>query len=209
MARNTRERILAMALVLFNAEGEPNVTTNRIAEELDISPGNLHYHFRTKSDLIEALFGSFEQRMLELLSTPDERQPDIEDIWFFLHLCFETIGNFRFFYRDLTDLCARHRGLHQRFRGILNLSMDTARGLMTGLAESDQLDANEQELTALVRNIVLISTCWLAFDQVIERDGEGRPERAVWQVMSLVSPYLSGDARGQLTALAAQYQTSM
>ncbi len=209
MARNTRERIMAIALALFNAEGEPNVTTNRIAEELEISPGNLHYHFRTKSDLIEALFSSFEQRMLELLATPDERQPDIEDIWLFLHLCFETIGDFRFIYRDLTDLCARHRGLHQRFRGILNLSMNTASGLITGLAEAEQLDANDLEVSALVRNIVLISTCWLAFDQVIERDGEGRPDRAVWQVMSLLSPYLSGDARDQLTALAAQYQSGM
>ncbi len=198
---------MAMALALFNAEGEPNVTTNRIAEELEISPGNLHYHFRTKSDLIEALFALFEQRMLELLATPDERQPNIEDIWLFLHLCFETIGDFRFFYRDLTDLCARHRGLHQRFRGILNLSMDTARGLMTGLADAGQLEADRQEMSGLVRNIVLVSTCWLAFDQVIERDGEGRPDRAVWQVMSLVSPYLVGEARQQLAALATQYQT--
>jgi len=209
VARNTRERIMAMALALFNAEGEPNVTTNRIADELDISPGNLHYHFRTKSDLIEALFSSFEHRMLELLATPDERRPDIEDIWLFLHLCFETIGDFRFLYRDLTDLCARHRGLHQRFRAILNLSMDTARGLMIGLADAEQLEADNRELSALVRNIVLVSTCWIAFDQVIERDGIGRPDRAVWQIMSLVSPYLVGDARQQMTALADQYQVGL
>ncbi|MCC5864990.1 MAG: TetR/AcrR family transcriptional regulator [Wenzhouxiangella sp.] len=209
MARDTRQRIMTMALALFNEEGEPNVTTNRIADELEISPGNLHYHFRTKSDLIEALFGQFEQRMLELLATPDERQPDIEDIWLFLHLCFETIGEFRFLYRDLTDLCGRHRGVHQRFRAILNLSMNTARGLMDGLAAAGQLEASSLEMSALVRNIVLVSTCWLAFDQVIERDGEGRPDRAVWQVMSLLSPYLAGDSRDQLLALARQYQISL
>lgn len=207
MARDTRQRIMNMALALFNEEGEPNVTTNRIADELEISPGNLHYHFRTKSDLIEALFGQFEQRMLELLATPDERQPDIEDIWLFLHLCFETIGEYRFLYRDLTDLCGRHRGLHQRFRAILNLSMNTARGLMDGLAAAGQLEASSLEMSALVRNIVLVSTCWLGFDQVIERDGEGRPDRAVWQVMSLLSPYLAGDSRDQLLALARQYQS--
>lgn len=209
MARDTRQRIMNMALALFNEEGEPNVTTNRIADELEISPGNLHYHFRTKSDLIEALFGQFEQRMLELLATPDERQPDIEDIWLFLHLCFETIGEYRFLYRDLTDLCGRHRGLHQRFRAILNLSMNTARGLLDGLAAAGQLEASSLEMSALVRNIVLVSTCWLGFDQVIERDGEGRPDRAVWQVMSLLRPYLAGDSRDQLLALARQYQVSL
>ncbi|MEN1729469.1 MAG: TetR/AcrR family transcriptional regulator, partial [Pseudomonadota bacterium] len=119
MARNTRERILAMALMLFNEDGEPHVTTNRIADELEISPGNLHYHFKTKGDLIEALFSAYEGRMLSLLATPEERDPEIEDIWLFMHLAFETIGEFRFFYRDLTDLCSRFRGLHHRFRGIL------------------------------------------------------------------------------------------
>lgn len=206
MARNTRQRILEMALDMFNADGEPHVTTNRIADELDISPGNLHYHFRTKPDLIEELFGLFEQRMLGLLAAPDEREPDIEDIWLFLHLAFEAIGDYRFFYRDLTDLCARYRGLNQRFRGILLLSMRTARGLLEGLADAGRLKASEAEMDALVRNIVLVSTCWLAFDQVLERDTEARPDRAVWQVMSLVSPYLVGDARDELQALAAHYK---
>lgn len=206
MARNTRQRILETALELFNADGEPHVTTNRIADELDISPGNLHYHFRTKPDLIEELFARFEQRMLGLLATPDEREPDIEDIWLFLHLAFEAIGDYRFFYRDLTDLCSRYRGLNQRFRGILLLSMRTARGLLEGLDDAGRLQASEAEMQALVRNIVLISTCWLAFDQVLERDSEARPDRAVWQVMSLVSPYLIGPAREELQALAAHYK---
>jgi AcrR family transcriptional regulator len=206
MARDTRQRILEVALTLFNVDGEPHVTTNRIADELDISPGNLHYHFRTKPDLIEELFGQFEHRMLALLATPDEREPEIEDIWLFLHLAFEAIGDYRFFYRDLTDLCARYRGINQRFRGILVLSMRTARGLLQGLAEAGRLQATETELDALVRNIVLVSTYWLAFDQVLERDSQVHPDRAVWQVMSLVSPYLIGNAREELQALAAQYR---
>lgn len=195
-----------MALVLFNEDGEPHVTTNRIADELEISPGNLHYHFRTKGDLIEALFAAYEGRMLSLLTTPDERNPEIEDIWLFLHLVFETIGEFRFFYRDLSDLCSRFRGLHQRFRGILRLSMDTARALLDGLADAGHLDADEETRDAMVRNLVLVSTFWLAFDQVLERDGEPRPDRAVTQVMSIVSPCLDEESRIQMQALAAAYR---
>jgi len=206
MAKNTRERILAMALVLFNEDGEPHVTTNRIADELDISPGNLHYHFKTKGDLIEALFSAYEGRMLSLLATPEERDPEIEDIWLFMHLAFETIGEFRFFYRDLTDLCSRFRGLHHRFRGILRLSMDTARGLLEGMAHSGQLEANDHELDSIVRNIILVSTFWLAFDQVLERESDPRPGRAVAQVLSIVSPYLRGRARMEMEALASAYR---
>ncbi len=205
MAGNTRERILGTALELFNSEGEPNTTTNRIADELEISPGNLHYHFRTKADLIEALFERFETRMLQLLSAPDESRPDLEQLWMFLHLVFETISDFRFIYRDLTDLCSRHRGLGLKFRGILKLSLSTADHMVRSLAETGQLRVSREERRALVRNIVLVSTFWLAFDAVLEPDQPEQPGRAVWQVMSLVSPHLTEEVRDQLQAIARSY----
>jgi len=206
MSRNTRERILITALALFNHHGEPHVTTNRVADEMEISPGNLHYHFRTKADLIEALFERYEQRMLDLLATPEAGEAHIEDIWLFLHLVFETIGEYRFIYRDLTDLCGRFRGLRQHFQGIVRLSMQTARHLSEGLAAQGQLEASPEELDAMVRNIVLVSTFWLAFDQVTERDALPHPDRAAWQIMSLISPYLVGEAREELRQLGRAYQ---
>ena len=81
MAKQTRQRILDTALTMFNAQGEPNVTTNHIADELEISPGNLYYHFRNKDDIIEQLFARFEERMDAALSVPQGRLPGLEDIW--------------------------------------------------------------------------------------------------------------------------------
>lgn len=56
----TRDRILETALDLFNQEGLARISTNRIAFEIGISPGNLYYHFKSKTLLVEALFRRLE-----------------------------------------------------------------------------------------------------------------------------------------------------
>ena len=117
MARQTRQRILDCSLAMFNAQGEPHVTTNHIADELEISPGNLYYHFRNKDDIIEHLFADFEARMDAALSAPEDRLPGLEDVWLQLHRVFECIWDYRFLHRDLVEILSRNRRLPWSLRG--------------------------------------------------------------------------------------------
>ncbi|MBC7457291.1 MAG: TetR/AcrR family transcriptional regulator, partial [Bdellovibrionaceae bacterium] len=52
----TKDRILLVALDLFNADGATEVTTNDIAKALKMSPGNLYFHYKNKEQIIREIF---------------------------------------------------------------------------------------------------------------------------------------------------------
>ena len=211
--RRTRERILELSLKLFNGFGEPNVTTTIIAGEMNISPGNLYYHFDNKDEIVNAIFADFEKEMDALLSAPLKRLEgngaiNVEDTWLFLHLVFELIWKYRFIYRDLTDLLSRNRIIETHFKRILDDSSKVALALAAGLRRAGQLDASDAQISTLSTNMVLISTYWLNFEYVRNPRKEidsAAMSRGVLQMMSVVAPYLKGDARTLFEKLAVEY----
>lgn len=203
--RRTRERILETALKLFNDFGEPNVTTTVIADEMEISPGNLYYHFHSKDEIVNALFADYEKEIETLLTAPGSKPQGTEDIWLFLHLLFETIWKFRFFYRDINDLLTRNRLVETHFQRILEHKESTAIAICEGLAASGTLTATAREIRALATNMSVIATFWLSFEHARRPRGEPDIGRGVYQVMSLAAPYLQGEARRLLDKLSGEY----
>jgi len=59
----TKDKIIATAINLFNIHGTKAISTNHIAKEMDISPGNLYYHFRSKNDIIRSISDNFSNEL--------------------------------------------------------------------------------------------------------------------------------------------------
>jgi len=212
--RRTRERILDLSLRLFNDFGEPNVNTTLISEEMNISPGNLYYHFKNKDDIINCIFQQFEREIDKLLAVPQDRQANVEDAWLFLHVLFELVWKYRFFYRDLNNLLANNRTLELKFKQLLAQKVKVAKGLCEGLQQAGELSASPREIESLATNMVVVATYWLAYSYVMDPRHFNEPDvvgaavqRGCYQVMALTAPYLTGESRTLFEHLAAEYLT--
>jgi AcrR family transcriptional regulator len=206
--RRTRERILEMALALFNAHGEPHITTADIAAEMGISPGNLYYHFRNKNQIIGELFGAFERRLDALLVRPAGGVAGVEDLWLVLHLLFEAMWDYRFLFRDLDEIVSRDRKLASRFALILRRGVRTVIELCRALVAAGAMRASEREIAALADNVALVATYWISYQNIARSapsDRRANLDRAAYQVLSLVAPFLLGDARTLLDRLSQDY----
>ena len=198
--RRTRERILDLSLKLFNEFGEPNITTTVIAEELNISPGHLYYHFRNKDDIVNSIFSQFQEEISKKLAFPKGRQANVDDIWLYLHLMYELIWRYRFFYRDLNDLLSRNRNLEINFKQILAHKICVAHEMCDGLRNDDMLAASDLEIDALATNMVVLATYWLSYEYVRNPRKYTEQEamsdalvRGCYQVLILIRPYLRGE----------------
>ena len=211
--RRTAERILEVTLDLFNRFGEPNVSTTLISAELNISPGNLYYHYPAKDELINALFGAYERELGGLLGAADNVR-HVEDAWLFFHMLIELIWKHRFLYRDLNDLLSKNRKLETHFQALLARKSEAMRAVLAGLQAGGVMHKLEtREAPAVAESMVVLLSYWLSYEYVRDPRYALEPQQAsaalmrgAFHVLSLLLPYLEPASREHLFALAEKYR---
>ena len=200
-----------MTLELFNRFGEPNVSTTLISAELNISPGNLYYHYPAKDELINSLFDRYERSLSELLNASDNVR-DVEDAWFFMHTLFELIWQYRFLYRDLNDLLSKNRRLETHFQWVLKNKTRAVKAMLDGLSRAGSIDIDSREVDATATSMVVVLTYWLSYEYVRDPRRALEPEhaqvallRGAHHVLNLLMPYLVPAQRQHLLSLVTAY----
>ena len=98
----TKEKILVSALLLFNKNGFVNVRLQHIANECDISVGNLAYHYYSKEAIIFALINDLMKEQSTLLANY-MAVPLFEHIDNIIEANFALQQKYKFFYLDTLE----------------------------------------------------------------------------------------------------------
>jgi len=196
----TRDRILVTSLELFNEQGEANTTTLDIATTLDISPGNLYYHFKGKDQIIAELFQQYEVALGGTLTAPLESplgvdRSEVENNWYFLYVVLEEMYQYRFFYHNLDDILRRYRSVRRGFRRLLQLKRAALFAICQTLLEQAVIDARDQQVLGLVDNMTLNLTFWFNYEALLHQGRERQViiHQGVLQLLTMIAPYLGGE----------------
>jgi AcrR family transcriptional regulator len=207
----TRERIVLVSLELFNDKGEPNITTIDISNELEISPGNLYYHYQGKEAIVNELFARFEAEMQALLDSPLRKTLGLAEYWVYLQVIYECIHRYRFLYRDLADLLTRYHRLKNRFNLLLSRMVRVCTETCEEMVTAGVMDAHPNEIEALAENMVMTMTYWYGFQVIRSRQShpEADIDRAIYLTVALVAPYLHETQRNFLQDAADLYKNGL
>jgi AcrR family transcriptional regulator len=202
----TRERIIEAAIRLFNDKGTKAVTTNHIAAECGISPGNLYYHFRNKEEIIRATFEQMhEVGVSEYREINDERGPgnavSMEETFLMIQ---RFNWRYRFFKRELAALVQSDPELKARFIISHRQHLAMVRHAIDASIEQGffrEISPDQREL--LTEQIWLMALFWLNYLEVGgEEVNETTLRRGNEILRNMMSPYLSQAALDSLAAKA-------
>ncbi|EZQ10377.1 MULTISPECIES: TetR/AcrR family transcriptional regulator [unclassified Acinetobacter] len=210
----TKDRILQISLQLFNERGERSVTTNHIAAELGISPGNLYYHFRNKQEIIKELMEQYQHATLELLALPEDRDVNANDKIRYFQVLSSQLWAYRFLHRDVYHLTENNddfRKIYPRFAGKV---MQQGQKIYRAFVNAGLMQMTESEIEALIINLWIVLTNWTNFLYMSGhlKDSNHLDEKWVWQALRqmvfLEGPYLRGESRQTYERLLETLGTS-
>lgn len=210
----TRERILQASLQLFNEQGERAVTTNHIAAHLEMSPGNLYYHFRNKQQIIAELFTRYEAEVDGYLQVPEGRALTLADKGAYLEAIFRGLWDYRFLLRDLEHLLACNAELAERYRAFSRRCVNGGRAIYQGLVDAGILCSERTDPEVLAVNSWLLMTGWVnyLYTSVLDAGQMLTPQqlrRGVYQVLAQEWPLLTEEARPGVRAMLDAYHAPL
>jgi AcrR family transcriptional regulator len=193
----TAQRILLAALDLFNHHGESGVTSVDIALELDISPGNLYYHFKGKELMVQALFESYRSELNQILEAPRNESLTIEEFFYYIFMILECSFMFRFLYRNPADLTEKYPKVARGFKQLIVEKEQLLKARLNQFASNGAIKANAPQIELIAEMIALIFTQTLNY-RLLKGDDINQKDhiyQALHFMLFTLGPYLNmGDA---------------
>ena len=194
----TRDKIIQASIALFNEQGERNVTTNHIAADLGISPGNLYYHFRNKEDIILSIYDEYARNLL--LETFPQVSADVKPldaIILYMDAVFQAMMKFRFFYSNLPVLLSKNPLLREKYVEVQQFIAERVSNMMLSLREANMICFEDDELADLVSILRIVNTFWLSFHQTQNMESEIKASvffEGVLKIIAIIRPYATKEA---------------
>ena len=108
-------RILKGSLKLFNRQGVERTTMRDIARDARISPGNLTYHFKKKSDIVGAQVDALELELTNVIEKISVELSTAEQHVESLFMQMQVLWKYRFFFNSLSYLISEDARYQLRF----------------------------------------------------------------------------------------------
>lgn len=189
---NNKHRILEAACTLFNEQGVVSITTNHIAKDLKISPGNLYFHYSNKEEIIRELFKMMCAEIYLIWALPKKGDTHLNPDQM-VDFSFDVFWKYRFFHREMYHMRRQDPGLGDLWKLHLNKTMrlwKTHYRLWVNEGISKPI-TDQSEIQFLAEVVLITASTFLQFYESRERPAHRNSlRRGQDHVMRIMGRYL-------------------
>ncbi|QQS31171.1 MAG: TetR/AcrR family transcriptional regulator [Sphingobacteriales bacterium] len=158
----TKAQILQKALLLFNEKGYINVGVREIARDLDISPGNLSYHFGKKEDILIALLNQFRDANSSLYEEYFEKDATLSHFLQLMKSIFESQYQYRGVFIGNQYIQSELKSADSfNYKETYNNRVAGFTRIFKTLIEAGQIQSTDEDIAFLVSLLTLIGRFWI------------------------------------------------
>ncbi len=192
----TKERILLGALDLFNLDAATEVTTNDLARGLNMSPGNLYFHYKNKEQIIRELFKRLALETAQIWKPQAKKAKNNEKLQMvdFIDRNLQLYWKYRFFHRELYTLRKVDPELSKLWRAHLKKMSRWMIVLHKHWVRSGVMIPiqSKYEMEFLGELLFVASNSFMQFFETVDRSPNQRTiDKARRHIMRMLTPYVS------------------
>ncbi len=187
-----KEKIQQQAIALFSDRGFSTVTMRQIAEALNISPGNLTYHYKSKSDLIAVIYQRMHEEAKDYIVT--EGYITLYHFEQMMEKYYQLTQRYKFFFNDVVHITRQFPKVGKMYEESNLLRFEQGKKLIDYYVASGRMKPASAliDYDKLVHNIWMISAFWSSQEQVIPSSNYSTNKTTpVNMVMQLLIPHLT------------------
>jgi AcrR family transcriptional regulator len=162
--KKTREIILDTSLELFNSLGLSKVTLRTIANKMEISQGNLNYHFKKREDIIETLYFQLVQNVDSSMSSMKEPKNPFQLLVSISQTIMSNFFEYRFFLLDFVQIMRENKKIRTHYTELTILRELQFLSLLNLLIENDLMrkEVLPNEYKNLYKRFQMLSEFWIS-----------------------------------------------
>jgi len=190
----TKQAILQTALSLFNKKGIDAITVRHIAAEMNISHGNLCYHYPNKKTIIHTLYLQLVEEIDSLMRQLQTKELDLAMLLESNSRSFDVFFRYRFLFLDFTHIMRDNPDIRKHYRLLYKRRKEEFKWLIEHLVKAGifRKAPVSGAYESLVDHVFIFADFWMPSSEVLYegRPGERIPHyRKILQM--LIVPYLT------------------
>ena len=207
--KKTKQIILDTSRKLFNGVGFSRVTIRQIAQEMNISSGNLNYHFKKREEILEALYfemvAVFDQRVKDL----GNQEISLKHMQHEIILSMERMLEYRFFWSDLYYLIQSSETIRNHFQKVREDRIQGYHFVFSALKNKNILhkDGLEVEESFLISRMIDYSNTWIYISSLYSQEFTASEliRQSCYQLMLFMDSLFTDVGRQEFRSLFKEY----